>query len=213
MLSALVPTVTAIAIAVAALIATILPTCLYRYVEPRGRMSWGIVGDSPRSRRAPVLVRGTAWLSFAVGQIAVLWVLVPAGCAILLYLQARLGVGRPLGVAATLAVGAMALTQSVLAIRLLPIGVRLLARDARLPEQIEGLAKWNGLASAIVLGLGVFLAWGMAAAPWLVHPWLRAALVWTALRPVIAYAGICLLHALLLGQCARLLVDDSKGDR
>lgn len=205
--NALVPTVAAIAAVVIALLATILPTCLYVYVEPRGRLSWGTAGDSPRSRRAPTLVRITAWLSFAVGQIAVVWVLVPAGCAVLLYLQSRLGVGGPLGIVATLAVAAMALAQSALAIRLLPLGVRLLARDRKLPARIARLAKWNGLASALLLSLGALLAW---ATPWLLHPWLRVALVWTALRPITAYAGACLIHALLLGQCARVLVDDSS---
>jgi hypothetical protein len=208
--SAVFPTLTTVAAVLAALIATILPTCLYAYVEPRGRLSWGAVGDSPRSRRAPALVRFTAWLSFAIAQVAVLWVLVPAGCAILFYLQARLGVGRPLGTAATVAVGGMALAQSALAIPLLPLGVRLLARDRRLPPRIARLAKWNGRASALLLGLGALLTWGMAGAPWFVHPWLRAALVWAALRPIMAYAAVGLLHAWLLARCARALVDDSS---
>src|SRR4030088_344712 len=80
-----------------ALLAAILPTCLYLYVEPRGRLSWGTAGDAPHTRRAPAIVRGTAWLSFAVGQLAVPWLLVPAACGLLLYLQMKMGVGRPLG--------------------------------------------------------------------------------------------------------------------
>jgi len=204
--NAIAPTATAIVAIVAALLTTIVPTCLYAYVEPRGRLSWGTAGDSPRSRRAPALVRITAWLSFAVGQIAVLWVLVPAACAFLLYLQVTLGAGRPLGAAATVAVGTMALAQSALAVRLLPLGVRLLARDKHLSQRVVRLAKWNALASSILLSLGALLAWAMAAAPSLVHPWLRVALEWTALRPILAFACVCLVHALLLGQCARLLV-------
>ncbi|MGA7119836.1 MAG: hypothetical protein WBY94_07060 [Polyangiaceae bacterium] len=207
MLSAPLTTVTAIAAVLAVALAAILPTCLYAYVEPRGRLSWGTAGDSPRSRRAPALVRLTAWVSFAVGQVAVAWLLVPAGCAVLLYLQSRLGVGGVLDVVATLAVAAMAIVQAVLAIRLIPLGVRLLARDSRLSDRIVRLATWNAVVSALLLGSGALLAW---ATPWLLHPWLRVALVWAALRPIMAYACACLIHALLLGQCARVLIDDSR---
>ena len=35
--------------------------------------------------------------------------------------------------------------------------------------------------------------------------WLRDALAWTALRPVLGYAALCLAHALLLGRCAATL--------
>ena len=208
MMSALGPPLTAVAAVLATFAFAILPTCLYRYVEPRGRLQWGAAGDSPRTRRAPALVRLTAWASFAVGQLAVLClVAVPAACAVLLYLQAKLGIGRFFGVAITAAVAAMALAQSLLAVRLLPLGVRLLARDAGLPKRIGALALGNGFGSALLMGMGVLLGWVMAAAPWLVHPWLRVALVWTALRPLMVYAAVCLVHALMLGQCARVLVD------
>ncbi len=42
------------------LFAAILPTCLYLYVEPRGRRQWATAGDDPKKRRAPILVRFTA---------------------------------------------------------------------------------------------------------------------------------------------------------
>jgi hypothetical protein len=208
MTSALGHTVTATVVVLATFVFAILPTCLYRYVEPRGRLQWGTAGDSPRTRRAPALVRVTAWASFAVGQLAVLClVAVPAACAVLLYLQAKLGIGRFFGVAITAAIAVMALAQSLLAVRLLPLGVRLLARDARLPKRIRALAWGNGVGSAISMGTGVLLGSAMGAAPWLVHPWLRVALVWTAIRPVTVYAAVCLVHALLLGRCVRVLVD------
>lgn len=210
---AFVPQVTVVAVLLGALVGAILPTCLYLYVEPRGRLSWGALGDTPGTRRAPVLVRFTAWLSFAVGQLALPWLAVPAACAVLLYLQTKLGVGRALGVPATVAVGGMALLQSLLAMRLLPLGVRLLARDARLGTRVAVLAKWNGLASGLLLASSAALSWGMAVVPGLVHPWLRAALVWTALRPVMVYAAAGVLHSVLLAQCARLLVDSSQRDQ
>jgi hypothetical protein len=213
MASTFMPSVTVIAAVVGALVGAILPTGLYLYVEPRGRLSWGTGGDTPRTRRAPALVRLTAWWSFAVGQLALPWLAVPAACAALLFLQAKLGVGRALGVPATVAVGGMALLQSLLAMRLLPLGVRLLARDPRLGPRLGALAKWNGLASGLLLGSSVALSWGMAVVPGLVHPWLRTALLWTALRPVMVYAAMGLLHSLLLAQCARVLVASSQRER
>jgi hypothetical protein len=209
MASTLVTPVAVVAAVLGALLAAIVPTCLYLYVEPRGRLNWRAHG-ADGIRGAPPLVRFTAWLSFALGQLALPWLLVPAACGVLIYLQARLGVGRSFGVAATLAAGAMALVQSLLAVRLLRVGVGLLARDARRWEAVGRIAKGNGLASALLLGLGATMSWGFAAVPGLVHPWLRAALVWTALRPVAAYAALCLIHAVLLGRCARLLADSSR---
>jgi hypothetical protein len=197
---------------VGAVLAAILPTCLYLYVEPRGRRQWAVGADagsgSSVRAKAPALVRITAWLSFAVGQLAIPWLLVPVVCAGLLYVQAKLGVLRPVGLGVTVAVGAAALAQSLLAVRLLPLGVRLLARDAKLVGVVGARARANGLASATVLAGGLALSWAMGVLPGFVHPWLRVALAWTALRPVMAYAAVCLLHAMLLGRCDRALADE-----
>jgi hypothetical protein len=201
---------TVVAIALSALLVAILPTCVYLYVEPRSRLNWASAGDTPKARRAPAMVRATAWLSFVVGELAFAGLVVPVLCGVLLYLQARLGVGRPLGIAATAAIAGAAMLQSLFALGLLPLGVRLLSRDPRLSARAAGVARRNALASLSIIGLIWVLDWSMAAAPGLVHPWLRAALVWTAVRPVLGYAGLCLLHALLLGACARLLVDSKQ---
>lgn len=193
--------------------ASILPTCLYLYVEPRGRIRWAVAGEAVSKRRAPGLVRITAWLSFALGQIAIPWLLVPAACAVLLYLQAKLGLARPLGVAATVGVGAAALVQALLAMRAFPLGVRLLVRDAKLCETAAVGARARAIATVnISLFAGAALAsWAMQAVPGLVHPWLRAALAWTALRPVMALAAVSLLHASLLARCAAALREPPKG--
>ncbi|HEX3345006.1 MAG TPA: hypothetical protein VHS09_10565, partial [Polyangiaceae bacterium] len=183
-------------------------TCLYLYVEPRGRRQWAAAGDSPATRRAPLLLRFTAWLSFVVGQLAIPWLLVPAACAALVFRQAKLGVARPLGLGVTVAVGVAALLQSLLSLRLIPLGVRLLSRDGKTAKRAGGGARWNGMLSAVVLGGCLLLSWAIAAVPGFVHPWLRVALVWTALRPVMIYAALCLGHALLLGRCARALAAD-----
>jgi hypothetical protein len=55
---------------------------------------------------------------------------------------------------------------------------------------------------------GLALSWAMMTVPSFVHPWLRFFLAWTALRPVMAYAAVCLLHAMLLGRCDRALADE-----
>jgi hypothetical protein len=189
----------------AALLAAILPTCLYLYVEPRGRLQWGVAGDNAKSRRAPALVRLAAWLSFAVGQLAFLWLLVPAWCALLLYLQMKLGFGRTFSIGLTAGAGVAALLQAVLALRLLPLGVRLLARDAKACARAADRGRLQSTASALFLvGAGV-ASWAVATIPGLVHPWVGATLQWTALRPVMAYAAVCLVHGLLLGRCASVV--------
>jgi hypothetical protein len=202
--------ITIAAAALGVFLAAILPTCLYLYVEPRGRVQWATAGDDASSRRAPVLVRLTAWLSFFVGQLALPWLLVPATCAVLLFLQTKLGFGGPAGLASTAAVGVGALLQAFMALRLLSLGVKLLARDAKACAQMSGRARWNALVSASLLGGGILLSWALTSIPNFVHPWLRVVLAWTALRPVMAYAAVCLVHALLLGRCAQALGCDAR---
>jgi hypothetical protein len=187
------------------LFAAILPTCLYLYVEPRGRRQWATTGDTPSTRRAPIFVRLTAWLSFVVGQLALPALLIPAACAALVYLQLQLGRGRPLGLALTVVVGLAALVQALFALRLIPLGVRLLSGDPRTVRS----SRTSALVSAVVLGGSLVLSWTIATVPNFVHPWLAVALVWTALRPVTAYAAVCLFHALLLGRCAGALAGRS----
>jgi hypothetical protein len=192
----------AVAVAAAVLL-SIVPTALYFYVEPRSRAHWAREGDSPERRRAPWAVRVAAWLSFAVGQLAIPWVIVPVACGGLVYVQAKLGIARVPGVTATLALGAMALLEGILAIRLIPLGIRLLMRDARASNRIVARARANAMLSGAILASSFLLGWSMAFVPGLVLPWLRVVLIWTALRPVQIYAGVCLAHALLLGACAR----------
>lgn len=194
-------------IAVGSLIAAIVPTCLYLYVEPRGRLGWGVSGDAPNARRAPVMVRLTAWLSFAMGQFAIPWLLVPVACIALLYVQVRLGIGRPVGWAVTVAAGAMGFVQSLVALRMVPVGVRLLMRDARLGARVRALGRTNALLSASLVALAALMSWAMSVMPGLVHPWLSSALCWTALRPLMVYGAAYFLHAMMLGRCAKVLID------
>lgn len=183
---------------------SLLPTFLFLYVEPRGRNAWAQEGDSPSTRRAPALVRAAAWMSFFLGQLAIPWLVFPIVCGVLLYTQARLGIWKPAAMASTAMAGVLALVQSALAVRLLPIGVRLLMRDAPRVALVGARAPAVAIANACVLGGAAALGWAMASAPSFVHPWLGVALDRAVLRPEIVYGGLCLIHAVVLGQCARV---------
>ncbi len=139
-------------------------------------------------------MRFTAWLGFVLSQLALPLLLVPVTCGGLLYVQIRLGALSPTALGATAALGLAALVQSVVALRHVPLGVRLLARHA-------GEGKRAVLAGALSLG------WAMSAIPGFVRPVLRHTLEWTAVRPVAAYALVCLLHAWLLARCGRMLAE------
>ncbi len=205
--------VAVVAASVAALLGAIVPTCLYFFIEPRGRRQWAVEGDNPAHRRAPAIVRLTAWLSFAVGQLALPWLLLPAACAVLLYLQAKLGIVQPIGLSVTVGMGVAALVQAFMALRLWPLGVKLLMRDARICSSLTQRSRMTALVSAALIGGGWLLGWAMATIPHFVHPWLRAALVWTALRPMLAYAIVCLAHAMLLRGCCKAMGTASGGKR
>jgi hypothetical protein len=205
MKGAFVPPVEVIVVAsvLGALCVAILPTCLYLYVEPRGRMQWARSADSPATRHAPLLVRTAAWLSFVVAELAVPWALVPAACGVLLYLQAKLGIARPVGFFITAVVFILAVAQVIAAVRLLPWGVRLLVRDPRVGSRMGAVARSHAALSAFVLAGSGGLTQVMTGIPGLVHPWLGTALEWSALWPLEAYAALCLVHALLLWACVR----------
>ncbi|MGD0677795.1 MAG: hypothetical protein ABSC94_20460 [Polyangiaceae bacterium] len=207
------PTLMLVALATSGLLGAVIPTALYLYVEPRGRLYWAREGDTPGTRSAPAIVRLAAWSSFAIGQLAGPGFLVPVACFGLIYLQAKLGIVRPAGLAATAAVGVMAVVQSVLAGRLLPLGIRLLMHDARASANALAAARRNALTSVLVLASGSALGWSMATIPGLIHPWLRAAILWAALRPVLLGAGACLVHAMLLARCAVALTGSRPHSR
>jgi hypothetical protein len=187
-------------ILLASLLAAVVPTCIYLYVEPRGRRLWPREGDSPSSRRAPPLVRVAAWLSFLLGELAIPWLAVPVACGVLLYLQAKLGLWRPIGIGVTAACGVMGVFQTLLALRLIPLGVRLLMRNAPVSVLAGSRARFAALANVALLG-GAYGLWSVAHVPGVVNPWLSAALGWAALRPVMVYGVACLVHSLVLWQC------------
>jgi hypothetical protein len=201
-----IPTAIVVVLAsLAALLGAILPTSLYLFVEPRGRRQWAVEGDSPDKRRAPGVIRMTAWLSFALGQTALPWLIVPGTCAVLVYTQLRLGYVRPTGLAITVALGVAALGQAVMALRLFPLGIKLLVRDAGVCSALARRTRTMALACAVILGGAMLLGWAMFSIPNFVHPVLRTALVWTVLRPMMVYAAVCMGHAALLRSCCQAM--------
>ena len=76
-------------------------------------------------------------------------------------------------------------------------------RDARTGCAPASRARFAAIANASVLGGAATLGWAMANVPRFVNPWLGTALDWAVLRPEMVYGGACLIHALVLGQCAR----------
>jgi hypothetical protein len=192
------------------LIAGLLPTCLYLYVEPRGRLAWGTAAG--RNGRAPILVRVAAWASFALGQVAVPWLAIPALCIGFLVLQAKLGLVRPAPALAIGSLAAMGLVQATLAVRLIPLGVQLLMHSDRAWARLRVIARTLGVAHGAVLAASALVGLGIGAVPGVVHPWLRVALDWAALRPVMACAAAGVLHALILDRCARMQAPPAAGD-
>jgi hypothetical protein len=187
------------------LFAGLVPTCLYLYVEPRGRLAWGAAGvRGGADRRAPLLVRAAAWASFAIGQLGVPWLAIPALCVGFLVLQAKLGLVRPVPAFAIGSLAAMGLVQALIAVRLIPLGVQLLMHSDRAWSRLRVIARTLGIAHGAVLAACALVGLGIGAVPGVVHPWLRTALDWAALRPVMACAVAGILHALLLDQCARV---------
>jgi hypothetical protein len=202
MTSAFAQPIPIVAALLGALIAGLLPTCLYLYVEPRGRLAWGTAVG--RGGRAPILVRIAAWASFALGQLALPWLVIPALCVGFLVLQAKLGLVRPVSALAVGSLAAMGLVQALLAVRLIPLGVQLLMHSDRAWARLGAIARTLGVAYGVVLAASALVGLGMGAVPGAVHPWLRLALDWAALRPVMACAAAGVVHALVLDRCARI---------
>ena len=184
------------------LLAGLLPVCLYLYVEPRGRLAWGSAQGG--RGRAPRLVRSAAFASFALGQLALPWLLIPALCVGFLVLQAKLGLIRPAPALAVGLLAVMGLVQAALAVRLIPLGVQLLVNSERLWGRLRRLARMLGMAHGAIFGASALVAFGIGAVPGVVHPWLRVALDWAALRPVMACAAAGVLHAVLVDRCASM---------
>jgi len=86
-----------------------------------------------------------------------------------------------------------------------PLGVRMLAGGA--VQKVAAFARVDAAVHGTILAGALALGWAMRTVPGFVRPVLRHTLEWAALRPVAAFAAICLLQALLLARSSALMVD------
>jgi hypothetical protein len=195
-----------LAVATVVFFFSIVPTATYLYAERRSRAQWveavdatGVDADRttrPRAR-APIAVRAAAWGSLALGQLAIPWLLVPGACVVVL-----LGLGK-VGAATTtlwivlpfLAVAAA--LQAIVAFRLFPFGIRLLARDKAIrvrARSVAGMLVAVNLAAVSAAGLG----FALIHIPRLVHPVLATVLRVGIVLPVAVFGVLGLASALLV---------------
>lgn len=172
----------------------LLPTSVYLYVERRARPHWGDVAD----KRAPLVVRATAWCSLALGQMCILWLAVPAAAAGILYVCMRIGHGSTLGYALVGALGVFGLLQSLASFGLFPFGIRVLARNssmrarAKKVSAILALVNLGALASAALSYFGMYLR--------VFHPIVKISIVYGLALPVGVFALLSLLLAALMSR-------------
>src|SRR4051812_30867932 len=127
--------ITAVASILGLILFSIFPTVTYLYVERRARPHWGDLA----AKRAPGVVRATAWTSLALGQLGIVWLVFPVVCGGLVYALSRVGHGGTMGYGLILGLGALALIQAITALGLVPFGIRVLARSSTVRVKAKGL--------------------------------------------------------------------------
>jgi hypothetical protein len=201
-----------IAVATVLFFFAIVPTATYLYTERRTRPNWveaSAAGGAKAGRvRAPIAVRLAAWGSLALGQLAIPWLIVPAACAVVLF-----GLGQVGAATTTLWIvlpflGVAAVLQSIVAFRLFPFGIRLLARDksiAARSRSVAGMLVAVNLVALAAAGLG----FALIHVPRFVHPVLAMVLRVGIVLPVAFFGALGLASALLV-TVAGSAVDRSK---
>lgn len=190
----MIPTVAAI---LGLLMFAVFPTATYLYVEKRARAHWGDLA----SRRAPGPVRATAWLSLALGQLCILWLLFPVVCGGLVFALSRVGHGGTMGYALILGLGLLALLQALTSFGLIPFGIRVLARGSSMREKASSLSRVVTLVNAAALGTSMF-AYAMMYLPGMLHRVIKIGLVFGVALPVGIYALAALILAALMSRAA-----------
>jgi hypothetical protein len=179
-----------VAVVVGLLFFSIFPTATYLYVEKRARPHWGDVGG----KRAPGIVRATAWASLALGQMGFLWLVLPVVCGGLVYALARVGHGGTAGYTAIVLLGVFALLQSITSFGLVPFGIRALARNSTMRAKAKGLARVIGLVNVAALGMAA-TTYGMMLVRGILHPIIKVGLVYGVALPVGVFALLSLVLA------------------
>jgi hypothetical protein len=177
---------------------SIFPTVTYLYVEKRARPHWG---DVP-GKKAPGIVRATAWVSLALGQLGLVWLVLPVVCGGLVYGLSRIGHGGSTWYAAIVGLGVLALLQSITSLGLVPFGIRVLARNSGLRGKAKGLARGIGLANFAALAMAG-ATYGMMLIRGGLNPIIKVGLVYGVALPVAAYAVFSLVLAGMMSKAAQ----------
>ena len=192
------------------LMLSIVPTATYLYVEKRCRRHWssaanatftGVAGKAVRIR-APLFVRAAAWWSMAVGQLAIPWLIVPGACGAILYTLAKVGRGSVSATALIAGLGVVALLQSVVVFRLFPLGIRLLARDAKSRARARSVAVSLGFVSLLALAM-TGLTYMLLQVPGFLNPIVRVTLFYGVVIPIAVFAALGLVQSVVVARAGR----------
>ena len=195
------------------LMLSIVPTATYLYVERRCRRHWietkdashvsfaVAAGRAPRTR-APLLVRIAAWWSMAVGQLAIPWLVVPGACGLVLYTLAKVGRSSFSSSALIVGLGVAALLQSIFVFRLFPLGIRLLARDAKARARTRSVAVSLAVVNLLALAMSG-LTYALLHVPGFLNPIVRVTLFYGAVIPIAVFAVLGLVQSLVVARAGR----------
>ena len=192
------------------LMLSIVPTATYLYVEKRCRRHWssaanaaftGVAGKEVRIR-APLFVRAAAWWSMAVGQLAIPWLIVPGACAAILYTLAKVGRSSFSGTALIAGLGVVAVLQSIVVFRLFPLGIRLLARDAKSRARARSVAVSLGFVSLLALGM-TGVTYMLLQVPGFLNPIVRVTLLYGVVTPIAVFAVLGLVQSVVVARAGR----------
>jgi hypothetical protein len=192
------------------LMLSIVPTATYLYVEKRCRRHWsdasnasftGVAGKAVRVR-APLFVRIAAWWSMAVGQLAIPWLIVPGACGTILYALDKVGRSSFSATALVAVLGVVAVLQSVFVFRLFPLGIRLLARDAKAEARARSVAVSLGGVSVLALAT-TGLTYMLLHVPGFLNPIVRVTLFYGVVIPIAVFAALGLVQSLVVARAGR----------
>jgi hypothetical protein len=186
-----------IAAVVGLLFFSIFPTVTYLYVEKRARPHWGDVAG----KKAPAIVRATAWFSLALGQLGLIWLVLPVVCGGLVLALSRVGHGGAAGYTAIVLLGVLALVQSITSFGLVPFGIRVLARNSGVRAKARGISRVIGLVNVAALGMAA-TTYGMMLVRGILHPIIKVGLVYGVALPVSVFALVSLVLAGMMSSAA-----------
>jgi len=173
----------------------IFPTATYLYVEKRSRRHWADVAGA----RAPGVVRLASWVSLALGQLCILWLVLPVVCGFLVAGLMKIGHGNLLGYGLVVGLGVIALVQAIAGLGLIPFGLRMLARNSGARKRARSLGVVLGVVNGIALALAG-ATYALMALTDTFHRFIRVGLAFGVAMPVGIYAIASLVLAALMAR-------------